>query len=90
MKGQEAGGYVSIADRRGVQEFLQGIGDGGGRVISKSEAQGKLVPLPTCEVELIADLPSSWSGSAGLRGVEWGSSGSCRIGRSWTIKDRTI
>lgn len=45
MKGQEeggaaGGGYVGIADRRGVVEYLEGKGDGAGRVVSLREAQG--------------------------------------------------
>ncbi|KAI9633056.1 RNA pol II accessory factor, Cdc73 family-domain-containing protein [Dioszegia hungarica] len=40
MKGQEAGGggYVGIADRRAVIDYLEGKSEGGGRVVSKREA----------------------------------------------------
>ncbi|KAL7424950.1 accessory factor associated with RNA polymerase II [Cryptotrichosporon argae] len=38
VKGQAAGtGYVGITDRRGVVEYLQGEGDGAGRVLGKGE-----------------------------------------------------
>lgn len=38
VKGQQGGvGYVSVADRRGVVEFLQGENDGSGRVIRKGQ-----------------------------------------------------
>ncbi|ORY34845.1 RNA pol II accessory factor, Cdc73 family-domain-containing protein [Naematelia encephala] len=41
VKGQQAGvGYVSVADRRGVVEYLLGEGDGGGRVRSIGEETG--------------------------------------------------
>jgi parafibromin len=45
MKGQEeggaaGGGYVGIADRRGVVDYLEGRGNGAGRVISTREAGG--------------------------------------------------
>jgi parafibromin len=33
---------VSVADRRGVVEFLMGEGDGGGRVTAKGEVLGEL------------------------------------------------
>jgi len=44
IKGQAGGlGYVSVADRRGVVEFLTGEGDGGGRVVSKGEDDGSSI-----------------------------------------------
>jgi parafibromin len=45
MKGQEAGGggYVGIADRRAVIDYLEGKSEGGGRVVSKREANGALL-----------------------------------------------
>lgn len=43
QKGQAAGvGYVAITDRRGVVDFLQGVTDGGVRVLGAGE-DGKLV-----------------------------------------------
>jgi hypothetical protein len=41
MKGQAGGvGYVGIADRRGVVEFLQGESDGGARIVSATAVEG--------------------------------------------------
>lgn len=38
VKGQAGGvGYVSVADRRGVVDYLQGEGDGAGRVLTKGQ-----------------------------------------------------
>jgi len=37
VKGQAAGGFVAITDRRDVVLFLQGSGDGGARVAKKGE-----------------------------------------------------
>ena len=43
MKGQAGGvGYVGIADRRGVVEYLQGDSDGGARIVSSTTAEGEL------------------------------------------------
>jgi parafibromin len=43
MKGQAGGiGYVGIADRRGVVEYLQGDSDGGARIASDTKPEGKL------------------------------------------------
>ena len=42
MKGQAGGvGYVGIADRRGVVEYLQGESDGGARIVSATAAEGQ-------------------------------------------------
>lgn len=42
IKGQATGvGYVSVADRRGVVEYLTGEGDSGGRVLGKGEDAGE-------------------------------------------------
>jgi parafibromin len=49
MKGQAGGiGYVGIADRRGVVEYLQGESDGGSRIASNIKLEGKL--METLEV----------------------------------------
>jgi parafibromin len=46
MKGQQGEiGYVGIADRRGVVEYLRGESDGGGRIASSTKAQGELQPI---------------------------------------------
>jgi parafibromin len=46
MKGQAGGiGYVGIADRRGVVEYLQGESDGGSRIASNTKLEGKLTRL---------------------------------------------
>jgi hypothetical protein len=42
MKGQAGGvGYVGIADRRGVVEYLQGESDGGARIVSATAVEGQ-------------------------------------------------
>ena len=42
MKGQAGGvGYVGIADRRGVVEYLQGESDGGARIASSTTVEGE-------------------------------------------------
>jgi parafibromin len=42
IKGQAGGGgYVSVADRTRVVEYLSGEGDGGGRVTRKGETTGE-------------------------------------------------
>jgi len=42
MKGQAGGvGYVGIADRRGVVEYLQGESDGGARIVSATAIEGQ-------------------------------------------------
>lgn len=42
VKGQAAGvGYVAITDRRGVVDFLQGVSDGGVRVVAQGEDGGE-------------------------------------------------
>ncbi len=42
IKGQAAGvGYVSVADRREVVEYLNGEVDGAGRVVGKGEDAGE-------------------------------------------------
>jgi parafibromin len=42
MKGQAGGvGYVGIADRRGVVEYLQGESDGGARIASTTQVDGQ-------------------------------------------------
>jgi parafibromin len=52
MKGQAGGvGYVGIADRRGVIEYLQGDSDGGSRIASSTKPEGKLVYLSRLELD---------------------------------------
>ena len=46
MKGQQGEiGYVGIADRRGVVEYLRGESDGSGRIASSTKPQGELMRL---------------------------------------------
>lgn len=46
IKGQAAGvGYVSVADRRGVVEYLSGEGEGAGRVMRRGEDAGRRLSL---------------------------------------------
>lgn len=40
---QEGVGYVGVADRRGVVEYLMGEGDGGGRVVPKGDQAGEYI-----------------------------------------------
>ena len=70
VKGQAEGvGYVSVADRRGVVEFLQGDNNGTGRVLGKGQDKGELIEVKTSslvnnEYGLAALAPSTTAASA--------------------------
>jgi parafibromin len=57
VKGQAAGvGYVSITDRRGVVDFLQGASDSGPRVLGQGE---EAKPVPTAAAPSADSLPAA-------------------------------
>ena len=54
IKGQAGGvGYVSVADRRGVVEFLVGENDGAGRVLAKGADEGESAALVCADCKLM-------------------------------------
>jgi parafibromin len=65
MKGQAGGiGYVGIADRRGVVEYLQGESDGGSRIASSTNAEGQLTRLRVIGTRLTILAPVETATSA--------------------------
>lgn len=86
MKGQAGGiGYVGIADRRGLVEYLQDDSDGGTRIASSTKAEGRLCVEERCNAKL-TEVSSGGDGSFGHGRSPTGSIGDNSGG--WTLKDR--
>ncbi|CAD6568176.1 MAG: accessory factor associated with RNA polymerase II [Tremellales sp. Tagirdzhanova-0007] len=64
IKGQAAGvGYVSVADRRGVVEYLSGEGEGAGRVMRRGE-DAAIAPASTAASTTVESLPLALDSAA--------------------------